>query len=862
MTSRVKIVGRYELLDPIGHGGMAVVYLARQTNLDRQVALKELRMFQSPDDPAMTERFLREARMAGRMSHPNIVTVHEYFEHEGTPYIAMEYLRRGSLRPWVGSLTLAQIAGVLEGVLAALDHAEAFGIVHRDLKPENLLVTDQGQVKVADFGIAKASTTNTAPLLTRDGMTVGTPTYMAPEQAMAHDLGPYTDLYSVGVMAYELLVGRVPFDGTETPVAIIMRHVYEDIPAAHTVNPAVDPALSEWIDRLLVKDPAQRTPTAEQAWDELEVVVLQLLGSRWRREARLLGNAEQPVDAPLTPAPFTSTASETPIPQRTPSGPASAPPADVPVAGPPSGEFESFAWGAARSDGAGGPPAPVPVGSAPAPAAPAPSPVESGPMPAEPAPTPAQPAPADTTPGFVTFGRAKPATPLPPPTPAFTPPTPEPAATPAWATASEPAGKPAWATASDPLQFAVDAPTVMPDSVPEPSRVPPRPATSPEVLLRRRIALAGVGTGVVAIAVVGALVVGGGGSSDDPGPTSQALVLHGDGLALSVPTSWRKRAASDVPGAYAADAVAATGSGGAYVVAEHRPGRADPTLLSPRLRSALRGTPGKPETVSLAGTQAYRYDGLRARGVKGRLRVYAVLTSEGVATVVCGSSAPAGPAASQCDGIAESLRLTSAEARAVGLSEGYAALLEKTVETLNTGVNEVNTSVDSAIAAPARAAALRRATGLYRRAVAALAKPGADLNPLDLGLNARVVAAFKGFAVVYPRVARAALRNDATELHRARLAVRTRRARLADTIAALRRVGYTAPLPRSPDAPRSPLARVTSPPRGKPLPPASQPPTQQRPVVPRTTRPPAAKPPRATKPPPPPVQEEEGGTAG
>src|SRR4051794_35715229 len=328
MINPVKIVGRYELLDPIGYGGMAVVYLARQTDLDRLVALKELRLFQAPDDPGVAERFLREAHMAGEMSHPNIVTVHEYFEHEGTPYIAMEYLQRGSLRPWVGRMTVAQIAGVLEGVLAALDHAEGYGIVHRDLKPENLLVTDQGQIKVADFGIAKPPQTNTSPMLTATGTTVGTPTYMAPEQAMGRELGPYTDLYSVGVMAYEFFVGRAPFDDTDTPVAIILRHVNEEIPSARTVNPSVDRALSDWIDRLLIKDPAERTQTAEEAWEALEEVVLRLLGSRWRREARLVPTAEQPGVAPLTPAPLTSTDVETPVPETT------------------SGGFQSFAWGA------------------------------------------------------------------------------------------------------------------------------------------------------------------------------------------------------------------------------------------------------------------------------------------------------------------------------------------------------------------------------------------------------------------------------------------------------------------------------------------------------------------------------------
>src|SRR5436190_15661002 len=128
----MKIVGRYELLDSIGYGGMAVVYLARQLDLDRRVALKELRVIDAPDDPALAERFLREARMAGSLSHPNIVTVHEYFKHDDKPYIAMEYMERGSLRPWIGRMRVAQCAGVLESLLAALDHAERHHIVHRD----------------------------------------------------------------------------------------------------------------------------------------------------------------------------------------------------------------------------------------------------------------------------------------------------------------------------------------------------------------------------------------------------------------------------------------------------------------------------------------------------------------------------------------------------------------------------------------------------------------------------------------------------------------------------------------------------------------------------------------------------------
>jgi serine/threonine protein kinase len=305
----LKTVGRYEILREVGRGGMAIVHLARQTDLERFVALKELAAFHAAD-AAFAQRFLRESRVAGSLSHPNIVTVHDYFEHDGTPFIAMEYVERGSLRPFVGRLALAQIGGVLEGLLAALALAGQHGIVHRDLKPENLMVTSDGRVKIADFGIAKATRQMPAGgFITATGTTVGTPSYMAPEQAMGGEVGPWTDLYSVGCMAFELLSGRVPFHDSEAPMAIMLRHLNEPIPPLRSLDQSVDEGISDWVGRLLVKDPEQRARSADAAWDELEELVIDLLGPRWRRSARLAApDAGADAQRPLTPAPFEGTA--------------------------------------------------------------------------------------------------------------------------------------------------------------------------------------------------------------------------------------------------------------------------------------------------------------------------------------------------------------------------------------------------------------------------------------------------------------------------------------------------------------------------------------------------------------------------
>src|SRR5215207_5883943 len=312
MPELVRTVGRYGILRELGRGGMAVVYLARQTDLDRLIALKELAAFHAAD-PAFAQRFVRESRLAGSLVHPNVITVFDYFEHAGTPYIAMEYVERGSLRPYVGRMTLAEIGGVLEGLLAGLAEAEQHQIVHRDLKPENLMVTAAGSVKIADFGIAKATqAADTGAFVTATGTTVGTPPYMAPEQAMGKgkEVGPWTDLYSVGCMAYELFTGKPPFYDADEPLAIMLRHITEPLPPASEVA-GVDPDISAWIEHLTVKERDGRPESATAAWEELEEILITKLGPRWRREARL-PDPPKPIPGPATPPPS--------VPMDTPEG--------------------------------------------------------------------------------------------------------------------------------------------------------------------------------------------------------------------------------------------------------------------------------------------------------------------------------------------------------------------------------------------------------------------------------------------------------------------------------------------------------------------------------------------------------------
>src|SRR5215217_7843170 len=232
--------GRYRVIGRLGSGGMADVYLAEDTQLGRRVALKLLyRRF--AEDAEYVERFRREASSAAGLQHPNVVQVFDRGEWDGTYYIAMEFLEGRNLKQIVrdhGALEPALAGDIVLQILKAARFAHRRGIVHRDIKPHNVIVDQEGRAKVTDFGIARAGASD----MTETGSIMGTAQYLSPEQAQGQPVSPRSDLYSIGVMLYELLTGKVPFDA-ESPVTIALKHVSEDPVPPSQLSPAVSPAL-------------------------------------------------------------------------------------------------------------------------------------------------------------------------------------------------------------------------------------------------------------------------------------------------------------------------------------------------------------------------------------------------------------------------------------------------------------------------------------------------------------------------------------------------------------------------------------------------------------------------------------------
>ncbi len=269
---RTVLGDRYTLLEVLGDGGMARVYLAHDNILDRDVALKVLRE-QYADDESFVERFRREAKSAASLNHPSIVQVYDQgrAQEDGTYYIAMEYVPGGTLKERIQRERLLdhrEAARIAARVAEALQTAHARGIVHRDIKPQNVLLTASDEAKVADFGIARAASSKT---MTETNLVLGTSAYMSPEQVRGERVGPASDLYSLGVVLYEALTGEQPYRADD-PIATAMKHLDEPPPHPGVANPAIPEGLDALVVKLLAKNPEDRYASAAALAEDLRRV--------------------------------------------------------------------------------------------------------------------------------------------------------------------------------------------------------------------------------------------------------------------------------------------------------------------------------------------------------------------------------------------------------------------------------------------------------------------------------------------------------------------------------------------------------------------------------------------------------------
>ncbi len=266
MNNNKTFGGRYRIEEKIGVGGMAEVYKAFDTTLDRTVAVKVLHpQFAAEED--FVARFRREAQAAANLSQPNIVNIYDWGGENGSYYIVMEYLVGRNLKQIIadqGPLAPNLAADIARQVAAALQFAHKNGIVHRDIKPHNIVITDDGEVKVTDFGIARSSASN----VTQTGAILGTAQYISPEQAKGEEVGAATDIYSLGIVLYEMLTGRVPFDG-DSPVAVALKQVQEEPVSPRELNPNVPAELEAVTAKAMAKRPADRYRSATELRDDL-----------------------------------------------------------------------------------------------------------------------------------------------------------------------------------------------------------------------------------------------------------------------------------------------------------------------------------------------------------------------------------------------------------------------------------------------------------------------------------------------------------------------------------------------------------------------------------------------------------------
>ncbi|WP_439579551.1 protein kinase domain-containing protein [Elioraea sp.] len=457
-------LGKYQILSAIGRGAAGTVWRAIDPVIDRTVAIKTIKLDDAGDAETAEEiaRFKREAQAAGRLSHPNVVQVYDYGEQGGLAYLVMEYVEGGSLKGLLDKgerLPLKEVGRVMDELLAALAHAHEKGIIHRDIKPANVMLTKSGQVKVTDFGIARIESST----MTQAGTVMGTPAYMSPEQFRGEPVDLRTDLYSTGVVLYQLLTGDRPFDGTFS--AIMHKALTVEPPKPSEISFAVPPGLDAVVARAMAKRPQARFESASAFRAAL---------------AEAVRGAEQDPLAAITAADRDATVVSRPA--APPPTPPSAPPAAPGTAGRTRGSPGAAIAGGVLGLGAAAaaawfllirepePPPTPPIGPIAQPQVAAPPPIVPRPEPAAPTQPPAvlQPTPPPPTPTPAPTQPAQP-TPSPPPT---APQQAEPAAPPAPAPPAQQAA-PTPPAPQPPTPEPRVAPVAPPPVVPAPSE-PPR----------------------------------------------------------------------------------------------------------------------------------------------------------------------------------------------------------------------------------------------------------------------------------------------------------------------------------------------------------------------------------------------------